>query len=99
MYVDFVVKFQSQKSADKSGGFPFEAVQVKTAKYYTEPPFSLSAEFKSAFKTALKASRPMGVIDLLVTKPPAALIRSIYANLTRYHFKGGLAQSASPAAH
>ena len=54
MYVDFVVSVDRTEHDSYERGYPYQAVQVHKLKCYPNPPFSITREFRSAFKKAAK---------------------------------------------
>ncbi len=55
MYVDFVVPVNSNEKKAYEKEYPFQAIQVHKLSQYPIPPFSLTKEFKDAFKKAVKS--------------------------------------------
>lgn len=81
MYVDFIVKVARSDKGAYCSRYPYQAVQVRTAKHYPTPPFAASADFKRAFKTAVTTFGLCKVIDRDVTMPPRALVELIHGGL------------------
>ena len=54
MYVDFVVSVDRTEHDSYEREYPYQAVQVRKLRFYPNPPFSITKEFRSAFKKAAK---------------------------------------------
>lgn len=72
LYVDFVVR-----GGGKGDEYPFEAVQVKTAKECTAPPFSINPTFLRAFRKACQDFGIPKIKKLKSVTPPEELLRAI----------------------
>jgi hypothetical protein len=81
MYVHFIVKVGRSDNHAYAYGYPYQAVQVWTAKHYPALPFAASADFKRAFKAAVKAFGLRKLIDRDITTPPRSLIELIHGGL------------------
>jgi len=81
IHVDFCVKVSRSDKRAYSLGYPYQAVQVWTAKHYPAPPFVASGEFNRAFKRALRAYGLRKITDRDVTKPPPPLVELIYEEI------------------
>ncbi len=53
MYVDFVVSVNASEKKAYEKEYPFQAIQVHKLSHYPIPPFSLTKEFKAAFKKSV----------------------------------------------
>lgn len=76
-YVDFVIKVPKSDKRSYDRKFPYEAVQVKTAKHYPAPPFAVTSEFRRSFNIAAKAFGLSKFSDRGVRRPPAILLENI----------------------
>ena len=75
MYVDFVVPVSRKDGNSYENDYPFQAVQVHNSKSCPSPPFSITKEFRSAFKKATKRYGIKKVETSSSLKPGNALLR------------------------
>lgn len=54
MCVDFIVPVSSKEKNSYDEDYPFQAVQVQKSRFYTSPPFTITKDFRSAFKKAVQ---------------------------------------------
>lgn len=75
MYVDFVVSVSSKDRDSYEKEYPFQAVQVHKLKAYPNPPFSITKEFRSAFKKAVKRYGIKKIEESSTLKPGNNLLK------------------------
>jgi len=61
MYVDFVRKVTPSDKRAYERDYPYQAVQVHTARYYPSPPFTLDSPARAAIAAAVKTSKRSGL--------------------------------------
>jgi len=80
MPVDYVVRVPKSDKRAYCSGYPYQAVQIWSLKYYPEPPFRIDRQFRSAFS---KAVREFGIDEVKesgIVKPSQKLINLIHHN-------------------
>jgi hypothetical protein len=76
LFVDHIVKVDP-KDKVFDAKYPYHAIQVHTAKYYSAPPFDLTKEFRAAFQEVSKA---WGIERIKKTRsviPPAKFLEKL----------------------
>jgi hypothetical protein len=80
MAVDYIVHVSKSDKKAYIYGYPYQAIQVWSTRYYSEPPFRIDSQFRSAFS---KAVRKFGIDELKesgMVKPSLKLVNLIYDN-------------------
>jgi hypothetical protein len=84
MYTDRVVKV-SPKDKAYSKSYPFQAVQMRTGKYYPKPPFVLNSRFRRAITAAVKTFGSEEIENLLKLAPTDRLLGLMLSDLSRLY--------------
>jgi hypothetical protein len=83
MFVDFVVKVGRRDKKAYYADYPYQAIQVWTAKHYPSPPFVVTPAFRTALRAA---SLKLGVERIKKgrsTHPPLKLLKMIAEEMRR----------------
>jgi hypothetical protein len=81
LYVDFVIAVSRSDKAAYDKDYPFQAVQVNSARHYPRPPFKMDRAFKRAFMGAIKRYGAEKIADLASLVPPMELLNFIAENM------------------
>jgi hypothetical protein len=77
MYVDFVVRVRPSEKGTYEKAYPFQAVQVHSLTRCPSPPFQLTAEVRTAFRSAALAYGIDKIEGTTSLKVPRRLLRGI----------------------
>lgn len=81
MYANFSVRVPRSDKKAYDRFYPYELVQVLPLRRYEPPPFRLDAEFRSAFREAVREYGLHKLEALKGPRPPAKLLQMIYDRL------------------
>lgn len=81
MFVDFVVSVGRENKRAYSRNFPYQAIQVHSAKHYPPPPFLITSEFRKAFSATCTEYGREKIEALKTTEVPRKFLETLARNM------------------